>query len=270
MKFTIKRYNGKLISRPYKGHSIQYLDQLSDSDNIWVCSGVFNRYLKKTYDLTCKEYYNLVMYGESSISSKCSNPNCSNSASFISLSRGYHKTCGCNECKSHLLSIHCKNQHMDENSSLNISLSRVNNSDEFKKKASDRFKSINESNWKNPEYVFIMKDKSYNTINSWRSKCKSKYSVFLKQGKPEDVCIFYIGLTNSNDIKFGVTGVNLDKGRCNRKWRLKLKSIHRLVVSDRITVAKIELNLKFHFQSNSEYVEFSKLREIIDFVRNYK
>lgn len=270
MNITVKRNKGELISRPYKNHSIQYLDQLSDKDNIWICSGVFNRYLYKNYGLSSEMYYNLVIYGDIFYYPPCSNPNCNNHRTFISLSRGYHKTCGSKECRSFMSSVNCIEQHKNENSKLNESLSRLHSSSDFLDLASKRMRSLNEKNWDNNEYRERMTKKSYSTINSWQSKCKNKYKAFLRQGHIDDDCTFYVGLTESNDIKFGVTGVNLDKGRCNRKWRLKLKSIHRLKISDRKTVAEIEMNLKFHFGSDSEYMEFTKLKEIINFVRNYK
>lgn len=269
MNLTVRRDKGQLVTRPYKSHSIQYLDQLSDTE-VWICSGVFNRYLMNNYGITSKEYYNLVIYGDKGYCPPCSNPNCKNKRSFISLSRGYHKTCGKSECISIMSSIHCTNQHLDKNSSLNKSLNKLHKSENFLRIAGKRMRNINNKNWKNQEYREHMKEKSYETINSWKSKCKNKYKAFLRLGRLDDICIFYVGLTASNDIKFGVTGVNLDKGRCNRQWRLKLKSIHRLKISDRKTVAEIEMNLKFYLGSDSEYIEFSKLREVINFVRNYK
>lgn len=264
--FVVKRGKGKLISKPYGPHSVLYLDQLSDMDDIWINSGVFNSYLRKTYGINSREYYNIVVYGDINFSPRCK---CGNDKKFISLSRGYGSTCGNKECLRIRSSEITKEMHKDKNSNLSKSLKRYTSLESTKIKLSNITRSRNIRNWSDPRYRETMSELSKKSINSWESKIKSKYKSFLRLGKLSDKCIFYLGLTDDNCIKFGITGVNLDKGRCNRKWRLKLKSIHRVVISDRKTIAIIEMNVKFMLKSNSEYTEFENLHKIISFIRNF-
>lgn len=264
-KLIIKKNKGKLIYKDHKSHSRLYLDQLSDEE-IWIASGVFVQYLNKTYGLNSKEYFNLIIYGNKDYIPLCK---CGLPRKFVSLSRGYSPTCGGRDCVSKKLSNHAKSQHSDKESTLSIALGNLHNSEEFKKSLSTRTRELNKKLWEDPEYRKKMSENSKISINSWKSKSKAKYKSFLRSGRADDLCIFYIGLTESNDIKFGITGTNLDKGRCNRKWRLGLKSIHRLVNSNRLTVAKIELELKLYLGSNSEYTHYKNLHKIIDFVRNF-
>lgn len=264
----VKKSERELIFNKING-KWHFLDQLSESE-IWIKISDSNNYLTEKYGITSEQYFSLIKYNDIHYAHKCPDPRCSNLLNFINIKVGYSKTCGCRDCNWYVRSERAKLQHADPNSLLNASLRKLHKDENYRKGRSEHMRSLNNKNWMDLEYVSRMRDKSYETINSWTSKCKNKYKAFLRQGSLDDECIFYVGLTDSNDIKFGVTGVNLDKGRCNRKWRLKLKSIHRLRISDRKTIAEIEMNLKFQLGSDSEYVEFSKLREIINFVRDYK
>lgn len=87
IKYTIKS-PGKIL-RKDKNH---YIDQLSEDSLIF--SRQLNNYLHDKYNLTIKEYYNLIMYGDKDYKVLCKN--CNSELNFISLSNGYSSKC--NEC----------------------------------------------------------------------------------------------------------------------------------------------------------------------------
>lgn len=256
---------GTLIKRPNgKGHSNYYRDQLSSTE-IWVSSTKFSKYLKSKYEITVQEYYNLVVFNDINHKEFCQN-NCGREVRFISLSRGYGKYCSLS-CGS---AVNMKEAHANPDSEVMKGLRSWIDSDRFRTLISNRFSIMNQINWKDENYRLEKSELSRDTINSWESKARSKFKSFLSQGNDDDTCILYVGFTPSYEVKFGVSGSNIDKGRCNRKWRLGLITIHRLVVSTRVKVAKLELMIKLKLGSNSEYVDYSKLSTIISIVKSSK
>lgn len=163
-----------IISRPYKVRSMQYKDQLDESNDIWVCSGIFNRYLSNKYGLTTKEYLNLIEYNDINHVEICKCPGCNNSVKFISLSRGYHSYCSLS-CGS---KVNCTISRNDKFSKQNIELNKALSSSEFKFNSGIRINRLN----------------------------------FINTGSPDDECIFYLGFNESmNRIKLGITCSHLDR-----------------------------------------------------------
>lgn len=92
---SAKRFNGQIIT---KNRFI--LDQLCESDGVWVWSGKghFTSYIKKEYNLTPKEYYNIVVFNDINYRKIC--PVCKlNEVEFIKISKGYRDFCS-NRCVS--------------------------------------------------------------------------------------------------------------------------------------------------------------------------
>lgn len=245
------------------GYNKKYIDQLS-TDRLEIHYVSMKSYLKSKYKISLQDYYNIVKYNNINHTIKCKNPECTKSTKFINLSKGYTEYC----CRSCQCSHKAKLQHLDINSKLNVSLKESNKL--LSSKRSEFMKTLNNKNWISEEYRLKKSKLSYYTINSILGKSRSKYKNFISLGNINDTCIFYLGLTKSNDIKFGITGSNLDSGRCNRKWRLNLKSIHRVLISSRLNVAKLEFNIKMYYKSNSEYLPFSELHKVMNLVRNFK
>lgn len=88
MNDDIKYINNKgKILRSDKDH---YIDQLDENSPL-IFTRQLNNYLKNKYNLTIKEYYNIVIYGDKYYSPKCDN--CGEDLEFISLSCGYRNKC---------------------------------------------------------------------------------------------------------------------------------------------------------------------------------
>lgn len=264
---------GKLIiKRIYDSNGIYIgflrLDQLNINEDDWIDPRGFNAHIRIKYGLLDYQYYNLVIHGDLNYIHKCINCDKELDLSrFVNLSHGWMSYC-CRKCQ---LSDKAKKQHADPNSLLNKSLSKWNNSDRAKQLKSKLFHDMNVESWSKPEYRKFMSEHTDRSINSWYGKIKNKRTAFIRQGKPEDTCKIYVGITKDlKSIKFGVTGVNLDKGRCNRKWRLDLFTIHKVNEGDRISMAEFEANIKFKLQSDKEFYPIEKLRDIINIIKELK
>lgn len=88
--YTCKRFNGNIERK--RDPDLMYLDQLSESDNIWILAHKFSRYIKSTYNIDLHQYYNIVVYNDINYEPIC--PSCGiNVLTFNRFNRGYNKTC---------------------------------------------------------------------------------------------------------------------------------------------------------------------------------
>lgn len=255
---------GNIVVRSI-GKGVEYLDQISGDK--WVSCRGFPYHLYSNYGINVAQYHELVVSGN-----LFNRPSCRNCGKVLGYDRfwnlshwwyGYcNRSCQCSD--------KVRKQRADPDSTYNQSMKRLFESKEFKEGMSKQTSLMNYRNWQDPNYREAMKDLHLQSINSWYGKVGNKRAAFIRQGKPEDVCKIYVGLTQDYKIKFGVTGVNLDKGRCNRKWRLQLRTIHEVNKGNRIDMANFEANIKYKLQSNEEYYDYSKLKEILNIIRELK
>lgn len=89
IEIKVLKYQGELI---YRGdyRYIEYLDQLSE-DTIYVSNKHFSNYLKNTYGISIKTYYDLVVIGNKNHKEVC--PVCGEELNLVSLISGYQIFC---------------------------------------------------------------------------------------------------------------------------------------------------------------------------------
>lgn len=247
-----------LISRPYASHCKEYKDQLSDEEH-WFLSSQATRYLRKKYNLSCQEYYNLICYGNKDYVNRCIR--CGKPTKWKSLSRGWDDYCS----MSCACADSCEAQHCNPNSPLKIALNKFLHSKENIEACSKRITEYNRKSWSDPEYRRIKSETTHISINRWDAKVRAHYKDFLSKGNISDTCDFYIALTRNEDIKFGVTFAGIQ----DRKYRCAHKYIHSIFKGSRLAVAKLERDVKFHFKSDSEIIPYNMLSELIRFIRSY-
>lgn len=89
------KYNIKCPGKILRHNVNHYVDQLSDNDEL-IFTRQLNNYLLNKYNLTIREYYNLVVYGNKDHKIICNK--CGNELKFVNLLYGYSNKC--NICKS--------------------------------------------------------------------------------------------------------------------------------------------------------------------------
>lgn len=124
-KLSCKRFQGKIIIRKSDKYM---LDQLSDEDNIWVYRK--DKYLMKTYGITTREYYCIVMYGSYFHIPVCKY--CGKDRGFRSVNDGFYPICTYKKCSNSLKS--------------DITLFRT---DKFRNLASNTIRNYNINKWSN-------------------------------------------------------------------------------------------------------------------------
>lgn len=91
----------KLTSK-IEGDETYYLDELTKDSEIWIPKSKFIQYIKDTYLIDTKSYYNKVMESRgSSDFNKCKE--CGNPVRWINIFQGYSNTCT-TQCRNKLLS----------------------------------------------------------------------------------------------------------------------------------------------------------------------
>ena len=228
---VVKHSPGKLIDNGESGRRRTFLDQLSDEE-IWLYPFHLTKRVKEKYNLEIWEYISLVLYGDKDYVPRCSTPGCNNPVKYSGrVNWGWEHYCS----KSCRASYVAKVQHSDPNSKL----SKFTNSTE-------------------------------NHIHSWWGKVNRAKISFIRDGKPNDECYLYLGLTSDGKIKFGATSMSLSSGWTSRKSRLRLLSIHQIRKGLREDIANAEANIKFKLGSNVEYLEFSELKRLINIIKELK
>jgi hypothetical protein len=80
---------------------IYYLDELDNTKEVWIPKSRMPRYIKSTYNLSSKEYYDLVMSYRGESVGKCKI--CGKPTRWYNLYKGYAETCSVN-CRNMLVS----------------------------------------------------------------------------------------------------------------------------------------------------------------------
>ena len=171
MTEDINKYNilrkGEII---YYNDKYRYLDQI---DGKTLISGNdMARYLRKRYDISPQEYYNLVMYGDINNSPKCLY--CDNPREFIKISQGYKSRCKICLDKSHI----------------------------HKKKPKSKLALEGKHNFQTQS----KESRTRAHINSSRNTFINRAKL-----RNINVAYMYCGLLDSNNFKIGITFVNISR-----------------------------------------------------------
>ena len=211
---------------------------------------IIGHYIRKKYNLSQKEYYNIIVFGDGNYKKVCSHPECNNEVNFRGLTKGfYDNTC----CKSHAQS-----------------LSALNGTHHFIKEfgsMSNSAKKITRERVLNGTHQF----------QDYKNRAKNHRSVFINKGSISDICVFYITeLLESPDlIKIGITS-DIDYRRyMNNISGSKYINTEVIVTSTRVNIADLEMNIKIDMHNLSimglEYFKKSDKSKIIDYINsNFK
>lgn len=205
---------------------------------------IIGHYIRKKYNLSQKEYYNLVVFLDGSVIMTC--PICGKEVSFRGLTKGFYD-------------ITCSKSHAQ-------SLSARNGTHHFIKEfgsMSNSAKVITEKRVKAGTHQF----------QDYKNRSRNHRSVFMNKGLPDDLCVFYITEVPDSDlIKIGITS--------NIEYREFMNSISGfiytntecIVVSTRIKIADLEMNAKIDLHDISvqglEYFNKSDKYKILDYINS--
>lgn len=123
--------------------------------------------------------------------------------------------------------------------------------------------------WQNEEYQSRMSKMCGEVIQGTHPL--TARNMFVNRYKDKLDCNFYLGITEDNKIKIGITSGDIYE-RFGASWRFDshLRSIHQIYCSSAINVADLEMLIKHNFNQISEYFEFDKLHEIINIIKEFR
>lgn len=217
----------------------KYLDQIDNKT--YISSNYMSRYLRRKYNITTQEYYNLIMYGNINNTPKCYL--CGKPREFIKLSHGYKVRC--HEC---------------------VNLCHEEKIKEYKEGSRSYLSSkVSKKQIENGTHNFINQDPSIRR----KAEINSGKNTFIKRAKIRGITksYLYCGITRDKDIKIGITFVGINR----RAKALKLLSVHLLTEGTPEYISDLEYGIKIkfldEFSSNKEVFKWSYLRKIIDFIK---
>lgn len=113
------------------------------------------------------------------------------------------------------------------------------------------------------------RDRVRNSLNSVISQSKGRFTQFMNQGNPNDICYFYLGIIKDfpDWFKFGITN---DFNNRHHMYYLNYFTIHKVIKSSRLYVASLERDLKINLNQNHEYFTSDQWDQVKKFIRNYK
>lgn len=134
---------------------------------------------------------------------------------------------------------------------------------------------INSNAWKDLKYrkkhLEMFHDNCRSEEISYKRIAYQEMQRFCNMVPLDKVCTFYLGLTDDNSIKFGITSDNFKnfKFRYNTsRWKLEnLRVLHKVFQGTPYQVSWIEREIKLIRKDASEHLEFNKLKEIIKLLR---
>lgn len=278
-------HKGKIITKG-TGQDVSYLDQLCFSKEVYINFRKMKQYLRKTYNMSTIEYYNLVMFGDKKYVPLC--PICNKPRRFNhknSISKGYIDTCGdircINECLSNTqhdrfskmskdelsrqrkLSIHNMSDDTSKERTLKISAKLI----EFNDNLSDeQIKQRNQRNRNNIlKYINSLSKEERQKITKVRFnyavRCKADYTRFINTGSETDECVLYVAKLK-NGLKFGISS--------NIKVRSAISKFERYIIlheSKRNDIALLEYKIKMKMHTYKEYLH--SLKDIVHFIHSY-
>lgn len=209
----------------------RFRDQLTTND-VWYDTTRMNNYLVKNYNITKEDYWNLVHTGDINYRPKCEI--CGKPVYLFRLS-GYRKYCS-QSCWS---------------------------------------TAMNHIKWSRPDYREARLKSFYENCRndniSYKRISIQECNLFKNKIGLDTKCVFYLGITDDNKLKFGVTSdtsSDLSYRVKFARWRgINFKTIHKVIEGRCEFVADIECGIKLMRKNSSEFVNLSGLHEIIELIR---
>lgn len=232
---------GRYIHPDYDLQPNWYFDQIS---GVGVYERGFKDYLLNKYNLTEREYYNVIMYGDKDKGNPLC-PYCLKPTKFLSLRYGYLSYCSPSHQSLYQKSI---NEHPFQGEKL-IS--------------SNRYKLINGTHPMNS--ISVINKRCMNEFINRCNKLGHTHAIlYLSTYKDRDD-IFKVGISSrtAND--------RISNGKCRNNGMHK--SIHKITEGDPQYIARLEFDIKENFSHkdiSTEDIKFERLNEVISFIRNYK
>lgn len=110
----------------------------------------------------------------------------------------------------------------------------------------------------------------YSDAYGWTDMAiRSRRTNFIREGKPNDPCVFYVTWTEDNKFKFGASG-NIWYRDSFSKFIDGYKCIHILKRDLRIPIADLEANIKTELKVHSEYLSIDRVPEFWKVYRKFK
>lgn len=246
MKIDKIEYNGTVYTIVNSGHimlldGVLY-DQLDESLPI-IPRKIVGYYIRKKYNLSQKDYYDLVVNGCGGLKHVC--PICGKEVSFRGLTKGfYDNTCS----KSHAQALTAKlgtHHFIKEFGSM-----------------SNSAKIITSKRVKEGTHQF----------QDYRNRARNHRSVFVNKGNSDDVCYFYITKLKGRDgvLKIGITSDIEYRNTMNQISGLEYIEYEILATGNRIEIADLEMNIKIDLHDYSieglEYFNVSEYNLIKSYV----
>lgn len=235
-----------------------YLDQLSGS--VKVHSSYFKEYILSEYNLTEKEYYNIVIYGDINYKRLCKN--CGRELPFLGLNlnpdRSYRYYCNA-KCETSYR-INTNTYHFQKDNRYKIP-SMIEHDINASIRGKERFKNgIHE--FQNIDNTLLMsKNQFLRIFKDNRGYLRAKLYWALLGG--ED---------NSEYFKIGVTTSSLNSRKNHiREGSIPYRTIHLLYEGDIDLIANLEYKIKIKFKEyricpSTEIFPINKFREIISYL----
>jgi len=280
MKYKVYHNPGELIRELRSSGSYYYLDQL-DPGETWVGASNFTgNYLRKYYNLTSQQYYNIVMYGDINIKLKC--PWCDKERSFGKIGHGYNITCGspsCNSKQSNKTRVESGTHNFLTENGGSETMSMIQQKLVAEGKHPFQNPKVRElQRLKNLEVQHNLIENGIHPFQKFESRAKSNRSSESKYLSNYNKIYLYKAEFNpklDGYIKLGVT--YNPEIRVNEN-RYPLSNIETLLYSDREFILDLELDLKLRYADRDIYDKLSiteaypiqKLDEILQFINEYK
>lgn len=278
-------HKGKIVTKGV-GRDVSYLDQLCFSTEVYVNFRKMKEYLRKTYNMSTIEYYNLVMFSDKNYVPLC--PICNKPRKFNhknSLSKGYLDTCGNIECinrclsntqtkrfskmsknelsRQRKLSIHNMSENTAKERSSKISAKLIEYNANLNE---EQVKQRNQRNKNNMlRYISSLSKDERNEYAKVQyncdSRCKADYTRFVNAGNKDDICVMYVAKLN-NCLKFGISS-NINVRSIIGKFKRYI-IIHEAKRND---VALLEYKIKMKMHTYKEYLY--SLKDILHFIHSF-
>lgn len=210
----------------------------------------FARYLKKTYDISLSEYFNIVVHDEIDKSHFC--VICNEKLSFVSLNRGFNRVCYREACRRKLQRKNPEFVEIMKNANSKF-LTNLHKNKDFAKEHNIRCTQM---------MTDLHKDSSHlpnATKRGWLAYCRNR--------QIDNAYFCIIQLTDSSKFKIGIT-INFQN-----RWSLNISKKNIIVIdlheSSIENVAELEYQLKIKFIHQNEWIDSKYLDDVQLHMNNY-
>lgn len=242
MELKVYHNPGEIISTGEK-KNLKYLDQLN-FNKIYVGCYKFPKYLKRTYNISVEEYYNLVMFGDRNKKHICRNEGCSNELKFRSLLGPAYKECCCRKCNGEYVSSILKKEGR-----------LVMNSPEFREITRSCIKEM----FKSGSHPF----------SKVETHARSRKTDFINKSEKSGKNIAYLYWSSCYDKSIFKIGITCDVDNYNGLMKLhKYESMTKIAEGSIEYIADLEYKIKLNFNQRTEYYSIERFDEVINYIKS--